>query len=352
MADTTTGYQFGHLDHYSKGGAFKKNSHKSIHGTQYGKGWSTSDVLAEAARLEGHCGHVDDPKPPGIVFGTFEACQAAADAYADANVITVNCKNGQIYTRAAKTDSPNLAAGVISFPRDRIAEWDAYCDKTMSFLRKKYGDRLRLVVEHLDESHPHLHFYVVPEPGEDFGTVHPGYGASRIARAQPGNLVRTEYKKAMQEWQDELHQDVSEHFGMSRLGPKRARLSREERLLEKRKEAVASKEQELEARASVLDVKEAVIDGRLIDFQKKLAGIERRDGLQVKAQAAIDIGNGDLAKEREKLVRMQKEDEKARDVMRKMYNTMSVAAQLHAQALHPELAVMLGVKNAMDDFGL
>jgi hypothetical protein len=348
------GFQFAHVDWHSKDGAKTRHVKAASHGAQRGRGWGVRDILAEAGRMAGHCEHVPHPQPPRRVYG---CALAEVEAIGDAWAKSIKVKTGRAYRK----DAPIMASGVVSFPRERIDEWPAYLATTIEALKEKYGDRFRCAVEHLDELHPHVHFYLVPLDGEDFGVVHDGYAASREARGGE-NKVRTAFKDAMAGWQDWIQEKIGAPFGLARIGPRRRRLKghewKEEQqnraigVLEAKRDALVAEISGLEAREIAVGAKEALIDARLSDFQKQLAGIERREGLQVKVQFAIDAGIGDLAKEREKLVRMKKEDENARCVMREMYNTMSVAAQLHAQSLHPDLAVNLGVKNTMDYLGL
>lgn len=44
--------------------------------------------------------------------------------------------------------------------------WDDYKNDSIKYLKEKYGDKLKSVVEHTDEAHPHFHFYVLQDQGE------------------------------------------------------------------------------------------------------------------------------------------------------------------------------------------
>ena len=91
----------------------------------------------------------------------------------------------------------------------------------MAWLREQYGERLRSVVEHTDEAHPHLHFYAVLPAGERFEVLHPGrQAASEKARqgAKKG-AQNAAYKQAMVGWQDGFQRAVAAHFGLTRRGP-------------------------------------------------------------------------------------------------------------------------------------
>lgn len=53
--------------------------------------------------------------------------------------------------------------------------------KTVDFLREKYGDKLFSVVEHLDESHPHIHFYAVDFENLNAKMLHDGHQLKRLS---------------------------------------------------------------------------------------------------------------------------------------------------------------------------
>ncbi len=57
-----------------------------------------------------------------------------------------------------------MLAGVASYPRDGT-EYDYWKKASVAWLQLEFGDGLRTVVEHTDEAHPHLHFYVVNPVG-------------------------------------------------------------------------------------------------------------------------------------------------------------------------------------------
>ena len=45
-------------------------------------------------------------------------------------------------------------------------ELEKWLDLSMKFIASEYGDQLHTAVLHLDESHPHVHFYVIPRDYE------------------------------------------------------------------------------------------------------------------------------------------------------------------------------------------
>jgi hypothetical protein len=345
-----SGFQFAHINWYSKAGSYKRTWSTFSHGSEKSRGWSIADILAEAARKKGNCPHVMSPQPPGLIYGVpLDQVEALADAWASTQAIEVKLKNGTVARRRMRFDAPSIAAGVISLPAARAAEWPAFRDHAIEQLQKRHGDRLVSAVEHLDESHPHMHYYLIPLPGESFGTVHDGYAASRMARSEPENAVRTAFKDAMKKWQDWVHESISEAFGLARLGPGRERLSRADWKVSERLRAIDEREkrvnEQVQAQATQAVLSEVAI-------QKKLNDLDRRELLIVKKREALDITNVNQEKTQRDLDRLLAETAKTKTELVEMFGTMSVAAKLHAQSLHPNLAGVLGVKNTMDDLGL
>lgn len=212
------GYQFVHIAGYAR-----KGSQQRKNGKMQPRKWSIRDIVAEAMREPDSCPHVWDPQPPKLLHG---AMPSQLEALAEAYAATVQDAQG----RKLRADGLCVAAGVVSLPADRADDWPQYRAAAVDFLREQYGKRLRSVVEHIDEEHPHLHFYAVPFDGERFEVLHVGRQAAAQA-AQEGKAKGAQnaaYKAAMQAWQDDFHAKVSASFGLARTGPKRERLSRAE----------------------------------------------------------------------------------------------------------------------------
>lgn len=205
-------YQFLHIEGYAR------------QGSQQGKGprkWSAREIAAEAMREPDACPHVAQPQPPKVLYGCTPA-EAADLAEEWANAAT-DAKG-----RKLRRDGLALAAGVVSLPADRAEDWPRFRAATVAWLKQQYGPRLRSVVEHTDEAHPHLHFYCVPLPGERFEVLHPGRLAA-AKKAQQGakkGAQNAAYKSAMVRWQDDFAAAVAANFGLARLGPGRRRLTR------------------------------------------------------------------------------------------------------------------------------
>ena len=100
----------------------------------------------------------------------------------------------------------------------------------MDWLKEKYGDNLRCVVEHQDESHPHIHFYCVSKKGQSFDDLHEGKRAQKELKKKNPKATKQEqniaFAEAMRATQDDFSNRVGQRFGLARLGPGRRRLTR------------------------------------------------------------------------------------------------------------------------------
>lgn len=225
------GYQFIHLESFSR----KPDA----------KGRGTDFIFSEASRKPEAAVHVENPAPPVVVYGAdVGAVQEIHDTAAAAATIAV--KGGHI--RKVAKDKKTLHTVVASFPatmaeirsdpakRADAEEWER---RTISWLRSQYGDDLKSVIRHEDEEYFHIHAYVVPvdELGMSALKFHPGVTAKRAImdsgkddgdKKALSKRADAAYKQAMREWQDSYHQAVAVSCGLTRLGPQRRRLTRDE----------------------------------------------------------------------------------------------------------------------------
>lgn len=231
-------YQFVHVESYSRSTPKRAATVNKKTGKASAKsgGHCVKYIVDEAIREASSIPHIDSPLPPTYVFGEpLETLEAACDAWAN----SVRDARGH----ATRKDALCLAAGVVSAPKDITPEaWSAFQADSVKWLQAKYGAALRTVIAHHDESHPHLHFYVVPELGQRFETVHQGRAASALVKAQGGvkGLQNQAYKQAMREYQDEFYDAVGIEHGFTRIGPAKRRLTREEWKLEQIQAAAAA----------------------------------------------------------------------------------------------------------------
>lgn len=212
-------YQFIHVESYGRVSAKKKLNDKFNNET---KGRNVKEIIGEVTRRPGYCDHVEEPGEPIILHGVNpRELEALTDDYFN-NTKLIN-SNG--VSRGLRKDSHVLLAGVVSLNREVEEIWDDYKKDAIEWLKKKYGDCLKSVVEHTDEGHPHIHFYCVQENGLNFDLLHEG----KRAYAAVGGKVRSKkevaFNNAMRDFQNEFFNDVSLKYGLMKTGPKRQRLS-------------------------------------------------------------------------------------------------------------------------------
>lgn len=234
-------------------------------------------ILAEVERIAGACPHIAAPQPPTKLYGVWPS-EAGREAQAWAEQATDS--RGHKYRK----DGLCILGGVISLPAGMADRWDRYKADCLKWLKREYGDRLRSVVEHRDEAHPHLHFYAVPRQGERFSVLDPARAAADAADPNRGRrgrdkaeakqgrkAAREAYKAAKRAWQDRLYESVSRRYGLARIGPARRRLTRGEWQAEKAAgRAVAARYDDLEAKAEL--VAKGTAQAREVVERAKAAG--------------------------------------------------------------------------------
>jgi hypothetical protein len=204
-------------------------------------------VLGEARREPSASTHVENPGVPVVVFG-----KDPAEIEEDHNQAVEAARETNVAgkTRKIRVDQHTLLTAVASHPAlvvdmkndEKQIEVEAWIKNTVAWMQQKWGDDLRGVVLHLDEAHPHLHAFIIPE-NLRARELHPGVEAKKaeVARALgSGDDSKTAnkrgdraYKAAMRSFLDHYHQKVGLSAGLLRDGPKRARLSRGEYLAAK-----------------------------------------------------------------------------------------------------------------------
>lgn len=333
--------------------------------------WSASDLLMEALRKDGHIPHVSAPKPPGILYACSDEIRNNPLKVADLAEAWAESRKA-VTGRAHQRNSPVMASTVISLPKEMDEEWPAFRDASLKWLKEKYGDRLKLVVEHLDEENKHCHAYCIPlwgigEDGkpfsEPFATVHEGYGESRKVRrgaieksgSSQGAKTGKAYVDAMKEYQDKFHHDVARHFKLSRLGPQKKKLNHTEavRLRDIKKaedarlEAEKMKEkafeelraamearrlanEEIVRKAAEAEGKAIEVSRQVIEDAKERAKVEGQRILKIaqlaaeeKEQTIQDLIQGDV----HVAVRIFKENVELKEELRLAEQTLRIARQ-------------------------
>lgn len=224
-------YQFVHLENWSR----KADP----------KGRSIDFIFDEAVRKPIACVHVPEPKAPTVIYGVgVEEARAMHDAAAAVATTTVKGK-----PRKIRADQKTLHSVVASHPytvdevrghKSKLAEVRDWERLTIAWLRDQYGPALKSVIRHTDEKQWHIHAYVIPTSDPEMKAMifHPGTIAKRAVKTggrrdgEDGKALNKRsdaaYKSAMREWQDSYHEAVAAPCGLTRLGPARRRLTREE----------------------------------------------------------------------------------------------------------------------------
>lgn len=262
-------------------------------------GRTTDFIFDEVTRVPSASVHVQSPKLPEVVYGLdVAALRTLHDERAATAKTPRTDKNGKTTFKAIRKDQNTLAAVVFSHPAT-MEEYRASADvrrdvqawerASIDWLREQYGDQLVSVVRHTDESHPHLHAYLLPDDTEmRAGRLHPGYVEKNgivAAGMLPGEDKKALDKRAnrayvagLRTWLDDYHQRVAVPAGLTRIGAGKRRLTRAQWHQEKAQAAALKQAVE---RAAVVDAK-----GRAyIESTKRKAAAIRADAAKVKASA-------------------------------------------------------------------
>lgn len=224
------GYQFFHVECYAREESTKQRTQtkKQSDGTFKSKEVAKEKrgniqwIIDEAKREQNSSYHIDNPEAPIVLLGDLDKVQEEAIQWAE--------EATDAQGRKLRKDAHCLLAGVISLPRSEESQWEQFKEKTIKWLKEKYSDNLRCVIEHQDESHPHLHFYCVPKAGQSFDDLHEGKRAQKELKKKNPQATKQEqnlaFCEAMRATQDDFANRVGQRFGLARLGPGRRRLTR------------------------------------------------------------------------------------------------------------------------------
>lgn len=194
---------------------------------------SVSDIANEADRLPSACEHVPVPQAPLLLhgIGPHQASALSKKWSSDSRRQYVHRPSGIVKSRKLRGDSPCALVGVLSVPPEfDDSGWGDFKGRAIAWLKTKYGaDRLKSVVEHVDERHRHIHFWVVPRPGELFTAIHQGLLAvAKVGKRSRKALRDHAFAKAMSAYQDEFFTGVAEFFGLKRTSVNGRRVSGQE----------------------------------------------------------------------------------------------------------------------------
>ncbi|MDV2812557.1 plasmid recombination protein [Klebsiella pneumoniae] len=209
--------QFMHVELYSREEPAKKtiNKSKNLNHQSDVRTTTVGGVLSEMKREEGFTSHLEQVNAPQVLYGSIDALERSIERY-EAEYKTTD-KNGK--EKKLRKDACILLAGVVSLDRADEEIWDEYKTKSIEYLKNKYGENLKCVVEHTDETNPHFHFYVVGNKDQDLNLLHDGkLAVSKLAKEDKKKLHQTVYTEAMIKFQDDFYTQVSNKFGLSRTG--------------------------------------------------------------------------------------------------------------------------------------
>lgn len=209
--------QFMHVELYSREEPAKKtiNKSKNLNHQSDVRTTTVNGVLSEMKREEGFTSHLETIAAPEVLYGSIDALERSIERY-EAEFKTTD-KNGK--EKKLRKDACILLAGVVSLDRADEEIWEEYKKSSIEYLKNKYGENLKCVVEHTDETNPHFHFYVVGNKDQDLNLLHDGkLAVSKLAKEDKKKLHQTAYTEAMIKFQDDFYVQVSNKFGLSRTG--------------------------------------------------------------------------------------------------------------------------------------
>jgi hypothetical protein len=192
-------------------------------------------IVAEATRMPANSPHVAHPIKPNLLYGV-----GPMEVGEEAALLALQAKDR--IGRKLRSNGVVLLAGVVSCPMpascmgEFVSDYDFYHrwrGLVVDWLKLEHGDRLKSVVEHIDEDMLHLHYFLLPTLGSgnrlDFARAHPGRDAlnDAVDKGVCKAAQQAAYTQAMIDYQDRFHSQVSVLFGHERLGPRRRRIERE-----------------------------------------------------------------------------------------------------------------------------
>lgn len=218
--------QFIHLDTFGRTPRSKSNRHATAIG-----------ILNEAARVDNSSQHIEVPQPPRALYGP-----EPTGLITEVRHLFAEAKDS--LGRQLRSDAGVLVGMVISYPIARSevvttetnATYRAWETTTLAWLKSRFPTTLRSVVQHQDETHLHLHAFLLPRLMPDgqlnWAGCHPGISA-RQSSARRGETKTTQnfrYIESMRGMQDDFFETVSIRFSHYRTGPLRERRSRAEHM--------------------------------------------------------------------------------------------------------------------------
>jgi hypothetical protein len=197
---------------------------------------SIAGIFQEAWRSPKASRHVAHRRLPSVWYAKEDPLKILADVLREADEIRVPVAQKDptlpVRLRRLRQDALLMAVGVVSFEADLLETPDVYeraVADTVRYLHDTHAEHLVLIIEHRDEAHPHLHYFLKAPPhptrGIDIDAVHPGLAARRDAQAR-GEPASAAYQQAMEEFQLQYYLAVSQPLGIAHTSIKRPRYRR------------------------------------------------------------------------------------------------------------------------------
>ena len=301
------GYQFGHIETWSRKGVAKEKGKEKTVRRNGQRGWTVEQILAEAEREPGASEHVGiHRRDPTIIAGSCTSFKELRTAHKTACAVDISVPHTDPKTgkkskrkRSVRQDTHTLYAAIVSLPRtsadaladpQKMAECQRAFDLVIAFETRRLtdaGGEFAMAVIHTDEKQIHLHIFGLDRQRGSVNALHPGKAALDAFRARHGAMSRKgsdlfqrskrAYCDAMREWQDDLHDEALGKVGLCRLGPGRFRYSRSQYVNRKREEeesaqAKVSIENASKIRAGLEAASEIIVEreDNLIEEQERL----------------------------------------------------------------------------------
>lgn len=345
-----SGPQFLHIQSYSR----KANK----------IGQSVQQILDEAGRAPEFCQHVENPEPPNLIYGlTPLQVREKHDEIVESGYVEVALNDGTSARRGIRKDRHTLLTAVASYPlltkqvaaesacREAYAHW---IELNVCWLKETFGDRLISVVEHVDEEHPHIHAFILPfdDPSCSARHLNPAWKAKQDAEASArengkpakeavklGNLA---YRARGRELQDQYFAEVGLPAGLTRVGPKRERLSREQwkqRKEQARRDAAQIRQmtERIEQIADIEAQLDADADRRAEEIVRKLDAAEALFAEALSAQSQAEEEAQEVrARTNETVAAMKQEVQAKLDTEAKRLERRAAEIQSERSALERE----------------
>jgi hypothetical protein len=212
--------------------------------------WRTIDgVVAEATRRLGGAPHVK---------GTTRVELIAGDDPAEIGALAVEQARRAVDWRGRRLreDGTAMVACVASYPvpaatlmsnLEEFERYEIWCDRTVAWVRDRWGHLPHAIVEHRDEARWHVHALIVPALDEhgrlQVGSVHPGIAARDTLQRKGAQTAAQNqaYRAAMSALLDDFHAVVGALVGHARRSEApRRRLTREQAMAERRQREQAT----------------------------------------------------------------------------------------------------------------